>query len=497
MRTRNVQPTVDRRILFASLRFARTQERKTEIEAVRHGLEQGQMQSEPRTAVILGTNTATELCGTSEELPQWRFVQAPTIEAAEAVLNEDKSIRVGLWAHSAGLEEHLTRFPLLRAKHKLVQWLAVIGATDLHDERIASHIAQHFLDFLTTPTGENRLCASLGHAHGMACLLERIDGQTDVTSDEEQMVGTSESMRQLFRDIRKVASSDAPVFISGESGTGKELTARAIHERSTRAGGPFVAVDCAAIAPTLIHSELFGYEKGAFTGAGQRKIGRIEVAQGGTLFLDEIGDLSLELQGNLLRFIQDSTIQRVGSTRPIEVNVRVIAATHIDLERAVKQGTFREDLYYRLNVLRLELPPLRERGSDVEVLARYFLAQFAKDSSKSIRGYTKQAIDAIRRHTWPGNVRELINRVRRAVVMCDGAWITPRDLDLERGIIQGIQIMPLDAARDSAERKALDQAMKLCNNNYSAVARMLGVSRVTLYRLLEKHRALEQGMRLS
>jgi DNA-binding NtrC family response regulator len=455
------------------------------------------MQEEARTAVILGTNTAGELCGTDAELPQWRFVQAPTIEAAEAVLNQDKSIRVGLWAHSAALEDHLTRFPVLRARHKLVQWLAVIGTTDLQDERIASHIAQHFFDFLTRPTGQDRLCASLGHAHGMACLLERTVEQTDFTSDEEQMVGTSEAMCQLFRDIRKVASSDAPVFISGESGTGKELTARAIHERSMRANGSFVAVDCAAIAPTLIQSELFGYEKGAFTGAAQRKIGRIEVAQGGTLFLDEIGDLSLELQGNLLRFIQDSTIQRVGSTRPIEVNVRVIAATHIDLERAVKQGTFREDLYYRLNVLRLELPPLRERGSDVEVLARYFLAQFTKDSNKNIRGYTKQALDAIRRHTWPGNVRELINRVRRAIVMCDGNWITPRDLDLERGIIHGIQVMPLDAARESAERKALDQAMKLCNHNYSAVARMLGVSRVTLYRLLEKHRAIEQGMRIS
>jgi DNA-binding NtrC family response regulator len=447
---------------------------------------------ERRSALLLGGATMSDVCGGEDPPFGWRFLQAPTIEAAEAALDREKSIRVGLWVHQPSLEDEFSRFASLRTKHKVVQWLAIVRPASMDDERVVSHISQHCFDFRTAPTGCERLSACLGHADGMARLLERTVAESDVIADRTEMVGTSECMRQLFRDIRKVGASDAPVFISGESGTGKELAARAIHERSIRARRNFVAVDCAAIAPTLIQSELFGYEKGAFTGAVQRKIGRIEVAEGGTLFLDEIGDPPIDLQGNLLRFMQNSTIQRVGSTRPIEVNVRVIAATRIDLEQAVKQGQFREDLYYRLNVLRLQVPPLRERHGDVEVLARYFLAQFAKEANKNILGYTKQAVDAIRRHAWPGNVRELINRVRRAVVMCDGPWITPADLDLQNPVVHGLQITLLDAAREDAERKALAQAMKACSNNYSAAARILGVSRVTLYRLLEKHRFVEQ-----
>jgi DNA-binding NtrC family response regulator len=452
------------------------------------------MKEEARAAVILGRATAEELCG-RQELEGWRLISAPTIEAAEAALASEKSIRVGLWVHDGPLlEEHLARFPSLRASSRLIQWIALVPPGCTEDQRLAAHIAHHFFDFLTVPTDRDRLRATLGHADGMARLVERTVDGASLSCEEEQMVGSSECMRQLFRDIRKVAASDAPVFISGESGTGKELTARAIHERSARARHSFVAVDCAAIAPTLIHSELFGYEKGAFTGAGQRKIGRIEVAQGGTLFIDEIADLPFELQGSLLRFMQERTIQRVGSTRPIEVDVRVIAATHVDIEEAVKQGRFREDLYYRLNVLRIQVPSLREREGDVEVLARYFLARFSKESTKDIRGYTTKALDAIREHSWPGNIRELINKVRRAIVMADGPWINAQDLDLDRRSAHETKVMLLDAVRESAERKAIDQAIRICSNNYAAAARMLGVSRVTLYRLLEKHRGTEQRM---
>jgi DNA-binding NtrC family response regulator len=295
-------------------------------------------------------------------------------------------------------------------------------------------------------------------------------------------------MRDLFRMIRKVAAADAPVFISGETGTGKELAARAIHERSARKNGPFVAVDCGAIAPTLIHAELFGYERGAFTGAAQRKIGRIETAEGGTLFLDEIGDLPLALQANLLRFLQQSTIQRVGGTQHITIHTRVIAATHVRLDEAVAQCRFREDLFYRLNVLRLQVPALRERGSDVEVLARFFLAQFSKDRSPPLRGFTSTALDCIRRHTWPGNVREMVNRLRRATVMADGQWVTPNDLDLSVAAKPSVaEPLQLEAAREAAEREAVRRAIAASSNNYSAAARVLGISRPTFYRLLEKH----------
>jgi len=445
------------------------------------------MQQEPRCVLVLGSADAR--ISSRDSLLPWQVVETATVGSADALLRQDSNIRVGVWAFSAdSIDEHIAHFPELRSKHRLVQWIAVVPPGALNEQHIARHIAENFFDFLTTPVERERLLAWLGHAFGMSMLLERALVVPDTADGGEQMVGSSEAMKQLFRDIRKVAHSNAPVFISGESGTGKELTARAIHERSARAKRSFVAVDCAAIAPTLIHSELFGYERGAFTGAAQRKIGRIEVAEGGTLFVDEVGDLPLDLQGSLLRFMQESTIQRVGGTHPIPVDVRVIAATHVDLEQAVKQGRFREDLYYRLNVLHLCVPPLREREGDVEVLARYFLNQFGETNKRNIRGFTRPALEAIRQHNWPGNIRELINRVRRASVMCEGDWITPEDLELAKWAAEKRSKIDLEVIRENAERAAIYEAIKLCSNNYSAAARMLGVSRPTLYRLLDKHR---------
>jgi DNA-binding NtrC family response regulator len=412
------------------------------------------------------------------------------VEAAEALLSCHRQIRVGIWVQPACAPEsaELAEFAKLRSRHRQLQWLAVLQPDGIEDNAIAAHVAQHFIDYLTLPLDWERLYFAAGHAEGMARLFERIGDEAQVVVQDQQMVGTSDAMRDLFRLIRKVAASDAPVFISGETGTGKELAARAIHERSARKNGPFVAVDCGAIAPTLIHSELFGYEKGAFTGATQRKVGRIEAAQGGTLFLDEIGDLPLALQGNLLRFLQQSTIQRVGGTQSIRMDTRVLAATHVKLEEAVAHCRFREDLFYRMNVLRIEVPALRERGSDVEVLARFFLAQFSKDRSPPLRGYTSAALDCMRRHTWPGNVREMVNRVRRATVMADGQWVTPNDLDLAASAkSSGTESLQLEAAREAAERQAVRRAIAASRNNYSAAARALGVSRPTFYRLLEKH----------
>lgn len=299
------------------------------------------------------------------------------------------------------------------------------------------------------------------------------------------MVGQSAAVVRLQQQIRKVAVTDAPVLVGGESGSGKELAARAIHQCSRRAAGPFVAVNCGAIAPALIQSELFGHERGAFTGATAGKLGLIEAASGGTLFLDEIADLPLELQTNLLRFLQEHTIHRVGSARSLQVDVRVVAASHIDLAVAVAAGRFREDLFYRLNVLPLVVPSLRERISDVPALAQHFLrAGMAGQQLRRVEGFSRQAMTALMSHLWPGNVRELFNRVQRAAVMTDQRLITPADLGLAVANPAGLE---LDTARTLAERDVIALTLGRVGRNITHAARELGISRMTLYRLMDKH----------
>ncbi len=292
-------------------------------------------------------------------------------------------------------------------------------------------------------------------------------------------------MQSLFRAIRKVAQNSAPAFIAGESGTGKELTAQAIHEASARASGPFIAINCGAIPPHLIQSELFGYEKGAFTGAHQRHIGWVEHANGGTLFLDEIGDLPLESQVSLLRFLQQGTITRLGGHQAIPLDLRIISATHVDLEAAQHHGGFRTDLFHRLCVLTLSVPPLRERGSDIVLLAEHILAQHANEASHRIRGFTPCALHAMMHYPWPGNVRELINRVRRALVMTDNRKISASDLHLEG--YASISGQTLEEAREGAESDAIRTAIARNGFHMGMTARELAVSRVTLYRLMQKH----------
>jgi len=290
----------------------------------------------------------------------------------------------------------------------------------------------------------------------------------------------------LLWQIKRIAKVDAPVLIRGESGSGKEMAAQAIHQLSARASGPFVAVNCGAMHPSLIQSELFGHMKGSFTGASRDERGFIEAADGGTVFLDEIGDLPLDLQVNLLRFLQEMTINRIGSTRSIRVDVRVIAATNVDLDKAVLAGKFREDLFYRLNVLPLHMPPLRERKSDVALLAQHFFTKYVHDKSPRLRGFSRRSLAAMEAHDWPGNVRELINRVRRAMVMSEGRLITPVDLGLEERSEAPLQDA-LDEARTEAERSAISCSLQSAGRNVSLAARQLGVSRMTLYRLMAKH----------
>ena len=301
----------------------------------------------------------------------------------------------------------------------------------------------------------------------------------------EAMLGMSPQMQEVFKLIRKVATTDTPVLISGESGTGKELAARAIHRRSARKEGPFVAINCAAIPETLLESELFGHEKGAFTGAHVRRKGRTELAEGGTLFLDEIGALPLHLQAKLLRFLQEQRIERVGGREEIVVDGRVVAATNADLEQALRDGRFREDLYYRIRVVVISMPLLREREGDIPVLAKAFLQRYASEEKKNIGAFTAQAIRALETHSWPGNVRELENRVKRAVIMAEGAKVTSADLELSSPYAK-YQGQGLKEAREAMEKELIQRAVIRNSGNLTRAASELGISRPTLYDLIEK-----------
>lgn len=370
--------------------------------------------------------------------------------------------------------------------HQSTQWVGVFTPETIKLPEYRALIVQHLFDFHTSPIDPSRLNHTLGHAYGFA----ELNGPApDVASNGKRdmgLVGQSAAVQHLRKQIAKVAHANAPVLIWGESGSGKELTAHAIHDHSSRASGPFVAVNCGAIPASLIQSELFGYERGAFTGAAREKRGLIESAASGTLFLDEIGDLPLELQANLLRFLQERTITRIGASRSIEVDVRVIAASHTRLADAVRADRFREDLLYRLNVLPLTVPALRERKEDLDPLVQHFFKEFAHERNPRLTGFSKRAMLAIKAHDWPGNVRELINRIRKAMVMSEGRLITPEDLGLQMptGLRNGDG---LDDARVRAEREAIKISLQGNGSNISRTARDLGVSRMTLYRLMGKH----------
>jgi two-component system NtrC family response regulator len=316
----------------------------------------------------------------------------------------------------------------------------------------------------------------------------------------EGILGSNEKMEDVFKTVGKVAKATAPVLILGESGTGKEMIANAIHRRSPFKNKPFIAINCNAIPENLIESELFGYEKGSFTGANSQKIGLIETAAGGTLFLDEIGDLPPPMQVKMLRFLQEKRIQRVGGRQEIEVDARVLAATHVDLTHAIKEGRFREDLYFRLAVIVCKLPPLRDRGDDIILLAQDFLKRFGKQNGRENLSFDPQALKAIARYPWPGNVRELQNRVQRAVIMADSRRITCEDLEIisnanggETGIpfnagtkVDVSQAGGLKEARETLERELVNQALDRNDGNISAAAKDLGVSRPTFYELMNK-----------
>lgn len=392
---------------------------------------------------------------------------------------------LGLPPHPGSLEEGLATLAELLAHDPSAKIIIITGQSE--KENAVRAIGEGAYDLLCKPVQMDELKAVLKRAFYVA-LLERdyrALQQNFAGKSFEGMLGSSPQIQAIFDYLRKVATSDAPVLIQGESGTGKEMASRAIHRLSRWKNGPFIPINCSAIPDTLIESELFGHERGSFTGAHAQRLGRIEMAQNGTLLLDEIGELPLSLQVKLLRFLQEQTIERVGGRKEIHVDARVIAATNVDLKKAVEEGKFREDLYYRVAVVTIKIPPLRERAGDARLLAQTLLSNLLRENGRRSLKFSPEAFRAIDRYHWPGNVRELDNRVRRAFIMAEGRQITPEDLELSSSG-EKLAGSTLKEAREAVEREMIEQSLRKNNGNMSAAATELGISRPTLYELLEK-----------
>jgi len=363
----------------------------------------------------------------------------------------------------------------------------VFGVIYLGNDDVVSLFDQRALDVLTVFAAQASLLVQ------NALLLDSLRRENVAlreavtTRQYGDLVGSGASMREVFRRIEKVASTDISVLVTGETGTGKEVVAREIHRRSPRSGGPFVAVNCGAIPEALLESELFGHVKGAFTGAVANRQGRFQAAAGGTLFLDEIGEMPPGLQVKILRALQERAVTRVGESRPEPVDLRVIAATNKLLEQEIEKGTFREDLYYRLNVVSIRLPPLRERGDDVAVIARYFLQQYAREFATRVRGFTPGALVAMKKYAWPGNVRELQNRVKKAVVLADRALVSAEDLDLSPEVLE--PTLPLAQATREFQVRYVNEVLERNGGNRTKTAKDLGVDPRTIFRHLERMEA--------
>ncbi|MCB9538003.1 MAG: sigma 54-interacting transcriptional regulator [Myxococcales bacterium] len=363
----------------------------------------------------------------------------------------------------------------------------LLGLIYVGNDNVVNLFEQQHLDVLVVFAGQAALLVQ--HAMQRAALSQDNARLRQALEGEKfgSIVGSCDAMKAVFRKVEKVAATDINVLVLGETGTGKELIAREIHRRSPRAEGPFVAVNCGAIPENLMESELFGHRRGAFTGAVENKVGSFQAANGGTLFLDEIGEMPVHLQVKLLRAIQERVITRVGDTKPTPVDLRLVVATNVDLEEAIKEGRFREDLYYRINVVGIELPPLRDRDDDVVLIARFLLSKYAESFGRPVVGFTNDAIIAMRKHAWPGNIRELENRLKKGVVLADGPKLTPEDLDLDDDVLAG-RVLPLAEAKDAFQRRYIDEVLALNDGNRTKTARDLGVDPRTIFRHLEKKR---------
>jgi two-component system, NtrC family, response regulator len=423
--------------------------------------------------------------------PEYQLLLADTREAARSIIGRERPpvglLDLGLPPDPAGASEGLA---LLQEWLALVPDAKPIVATGSQERDHALHaVGLGAFDFYQKPVDIEILRIILSRAFALHRLEDenrRLRAQALSSSPIAQIITADGEMLRLCRNIEKLAATNVSVLILGESGTGKELLAHALHELGPRAQKPFVPINCAAIPETLLESELFGHERGAFTGAVRQTIGKIEAANSGTLFLDEIGDLPQPLQVKLLRFLQDQIIERIGGRRPIQINVRIVCATNQDLEAKMARSEFREDLFYRLNEVTIRVPPLRERSGDAVLLANWFLRRFTTEFRQNGKGFSTEAISAIAGAGWPGNVRELENRVKRAVVMSDGKIIETSDLELPV-LSRDPPELDIRAARLKAERHVIQLALAQSNGVISTAAKLLRISRPTLYGLLEEH----------
>ncbi len=398
---------------------------------------------------------------------------------------------LGLPPDPGGVEEGMAT---LREILQLAPQTKVIVVTGNHDRDNAIRaVSFGAYDFYQKPVDTVVLKLIVSRAFNIHALEEqnRALRESQAATPFEGLIATDDAMRKVCRMVEKVAPTDASVLILGESGTGKELLARAVHNCSGRKGARFIAINCAAIPEQLLESELFGYERGAFTGAVKQTLGKIETADGGTLFLDEIGDMPMSLQAKLLRFLQDRKIERIGGRQEISVNVRIVCATNRDLQALIKEQQFRQDLYFRVGEITIDVPPLRDRRGGATVLAHSLLRKFGALNGRPKRGFTEDALAALETYSWPGNVRELENRIKTAVIMSEGALITAQDLNLA-GATQETHLFNLKEVRARAESQAIRHALAITDGNISRTSELLGVSRPTLYDLMQKYELRER-----
>jgi two-component system NtrC family response regulator len=392
---------------------------------------------------------------------------------------------LGLPPHPNGPEEGLATLNELLEIDPKTKVTIVSGQGER--ENTLQAVGAGAYDFMTKPVEIDELLLVLKRCFHVAQLEREYAKMKQHSRPDafEGMIGNSKAMQVVFDTIRKIATTEASVMILGESGTGKEVAARAIHQLSNRREAPFVAINCSAIPENLLESELFGHEKGSFTGAHAQHIGKIEQSQGGTLFLDEIGEVPLQVQVKMLRFLQEGPIERVGGRETIQVSSRILAATNADLKKGMSSGSFREDFYFRLAVVELNLPALRDREEDLTILATSLLHRFAKENGKEGLSFSPKALEALYQHPWTGNVRELQNRIRRAVIMCDGKSIHPADMEI--GDLSSLRpLQTLKEAREELERELVLSSLKKHAGKVSFAATELGVSRPTFYELMNR-----------